>query len=213
VQLEEGCHRIDLLADLAGRRAVDLDADLRDAESDRVLARDRSDAADVRFDVCVGSAGAADLLFAGAPGPVALLMIDRRTPIPPGVPNHWGPRARAGLARALWRRTMPTVQQPPFAEWLGVAGLTAWSPTVEPGFCYVAALATTRGEPRSVTLSANVDGTSVYDANTGRDDSAAIAFCAASEAQPRVEVEVRGNAVAWAASLWQVGARPLEEAR
>ena len=40
LRIEEGCHRVELFADLVGRRPLDLDAELRDANTERLLARD-----------------------------------------------------------------------------------------------------------------------------------------------------------------------------
>ncbi|MET0593584.1 MAG: hypothetical protein ABW133_12850, partial [Polyangiaceae bacterium] len=148
VRLDEGCHRIELFAELLGKSPIDLDAEIREAASERLMARDRSDAADVRHDFCAGATTAADLLFAGAPGPVPVLLMDSLYPFPNGVPVRWGGRARAGLAAALWRRKMPVVENDPIDQRLGVAGLTAMSVPIEPGHCYAMALAAIRGDPR-----------------------------------------------------------------
>jgi hypothetical protein len=213
VRLEEGCHRIELLAELLGRSPIDLDAELREAASERLIARDRSDAADVRLDLCSGATTAADLLFAGAPGPVPVLLVDSLYALPKGVPVTWGARARAGLAAALWRRKLPPVESDPIEQRLGVAGLTSMAITVEPGNCYVMAIAAMRGDPRSITMSARVDTRVTFDSTAGILDGSALGFCSAGADKAYVDLEVRGSAVAWVLALWQLGTRPFDEGR
>jgi hypothetical protein len=213
VRLEEGCHRIELFAELLGKSPIDLDAELREAASERLIARDRSDASDVRLDVCTGSTTAADLLFAGAPGPVPVLLMDSLFTLPKGVPTMWGARARAGLSAALWRRKMPSIDADPVAQRLGVAGHTSMAISIEPGNCYVMALAAMRGDPRSLTLSARVDTRVTFDSSAGILDGSALAFCSAGAEKAYVETEVRGSAVAWVLAVWQVGSRPFDEGR
>jgi hypothetical protein len=213
VRLEEGCHRIELFAELLGRSPIDLDAELREAATERLLARDRSDSSDVRLDFCSGSTTAADLLFAGAPGPVPVLLMDSLYALPKGVPTMWGARARGGLAAALWRRKMAPVDTDPIEQRLGVAGLTSMAITIEPGNCYTMALAAMRGDPRSLTLSARVDTRVTFDSSAGVLDGSALAFCSAGAEKAYVEAEVRGSAVAWVLAVWQLGSRPIDEGR
>ena len=211
LRIEEGCHRLELFSDLGGPRPVDLDAELRDAATERLVARDRSDASDVHLDVCAGTSLGVDLLYAGAPGAVRILLVDQTFPLPRGVPTLWGSRARAGLASALRRRRIPSTESDPVDQRLGVAGVTSFPITVEPSSCYVAAVATMRGEPRAVVLTARVDTRVAFDANAGLIDNAAVAFCSTSGERVKVEIEVRGNAVAWLFSLWEVGHRSFDE--
>jgi len=213
VRLEEGCHRIELFAELLGRSPIDLDAELREAASERLMARDRSDASDVRLDFCAGTTTAADLLFAGAPGPVPVLLMDSLYALPKGIPAIWGARARGGLAAALWRRQMPMIESDPIEQRLGVAGLTSMAVSIEPGNCYTMAIAALRGDPRSLTLSARVDTRVTFDSSSGVLDGSALAFCSAGAEKAYVEVEVRGSAVAWVLAVWQLGTRPFDEGR
>jgi hypothetical protein len=213
VRLEEGCHRVEILAELLGRSPIDLDAELRESASERLLARDRSDASDARLDFCSGTTTAADLLFAGAPGPVPVLLMDSLYALPKGVPTMWGSRARGGLAAALWRRKMPPVETEPIEHRLGVAGLTSMAISIEPGNCYALALAAMRGDPRSLTLSARVDTRVTFDSSAGVLDGSALAFCSSGAEKAYVEAEVRGSAVAWVLAVWQLGTRPFDEGR
>jgi len=213
LRLEEGCHRIELMADLLAKRPIDLDAEVRETTTERLVARDRSDAPDVRLELCAGSAMGVDLVFAGAPGPVDVLFVDALYPLPNGVPTQWGARARAGLAAALWRRKLPVLGQSPIDERLGVAGVTSMPIAIEPGSCYVAAMGTIRGEPRSVTLTARVDTRTAFDSNAGLVDGSAVAFCSGGSDGARIESEVRGSAVSWVLDIWKLGNRPFDEAR
>jgi hypothetical protein len=213
VHLEEGCHRIDLLAELSGTQPIDLDAELRETSTERLVARDRSDAPDVRLELCAGSAMGVDMVYAGAPGGVEIMLLDAIYPLPKGAPTIWGARARAALAAALWRRKLPALDDPPVEQRLGVAGVTSMPIAVEPGRCYVAALGTIRGDPRSVTLTAKVDTRIAFDANAGLVDGSAVAFCSGGTDRVRIDTEVRGSAIAWVLDIWRVGYRAFDEGR
>lgn len=209
LHLDEGCHRVELFSDPAGRRRVDLDAELRDAATERLLARDRADSPDARLDLCLGDRAALDLAYAGAAGPVPVLVSDAAFAIPSGIPTRWGARARAGIAAALRRRAMPEVRQSPDREMLGVGGVTTIPVEVEPGACYVAAVGVTRGEARVLTLSVRAAERTRFDSNGGLLDGTAVAFCATDTTQATLEVEARGGSVAWVLSTWRVGAVAL----
>jgi hypothetical protein len=213
VRIEEGCHRIEVMAELSGKQAIDVDAELRETTSERLVARDRSDAPDARLELCAGSSMGVDLVFAGAPGPVEVLFMDTLYALPKGVPTMWGARARAALSAALWRRKLPAIDDPPIDQRLGVAGLTSMPIAIEPGGCYIAAIGTIRGDPRSVTLTAKVDTRTAFDSNAGLVDGSAVAFCSGGSERARIEIEVRGSAVAWVFDLWRVGNRAFDEGR
>jgi hypothetical protein len=213
ISLEEGCHRVELFADLLGKHAIDLDAELRDSSSERLLARDRSDAPDVRLDLCVGATTGADLVFAGAPGAVHVTLMDAAFPLPKGAPTMWGARARAGVAAALFRRKLVGIESEPIEQRLGVSGVTMIPIPIEPGGCYLGALAAMRGEARAMSLSAKVDTRITYDATAGLTEGAAVAFCSNGSDKAYFDVEVRGSAVAWVLDVWHVGSRPFDEGR
>jgi hypothetical protein len=211
VRLDEGCHRIELLADLAGKHPIDLDAEMREATTERLVARDRSDAPDARLELCAGSSMGVDLVFAGAPGPVEVLLMDALYPLPRGVPTAWGARARGAMAAALWRRKLPSLEDGPIDQRLGVAGTTSIPISIEPASCYVAVIGTIRGDPRSVTLTAKVDTRTAFDSNAGLVDGSAVAFCSGGADKARLETEVRGSAVAWVLDVWRLSIRSFDE--
>jgi hypothetical protein len=213
IHFDEGCHRVELFADPLGKHPIDLDAELRETSNERLLARDRSDAPDARLEFCAGTSTSAELIFAGAPGGVHVTMLDALFALPRGAPTMWGARARAGVAAALFRRRMTGVQSDPIEQRLGVAGVTLIPVSIEPGNCYIGTLATMRGEPRSMMLSAKVDTRITYDATAGLAEGAAVAFCSAGADRADFEVEVRGSAIAWVLDLWAMGSGPFDEGR
>jgi hypothetical protein len=213
LRIEEGCHRIEIMAELSGKQPIDLDAELRETSSERLVARDRSDAPDARLEFCAGSSMGVDLVYAGAPGPVEVMVLDTVYPLPKGAPTIWGARARAALSAALWRRKLPPIDDPPIEQRLGVAGMTSMPIPVEPGSCYVAAVGTIRGDPRSVTLTVKVDTRIAFDSNAGLVDGSAVAFCSGGSDRARIETEVRGSAVAWILDVWRLGNRSFDEGR
>ena len=209
LRLAEGCHRLEVMAkvpDVSPRRVTDVDAELREPEEDRVLARDRAEAADARLETCVGEATRVELTYAGASGPVEVTVSDASWPLAEGIPVHWGARARGGFAGALRRRRTPEPREQPVFESVGVQGATMVPIAIEPGACYLASVALIRGDSRGFRLAADVGGRSPHDEVVDRPEAAAIAFCSESETSARLEVETRGSAPWWALVVWQLGA-------
>ncbi len=85
--------------------------------------------------------------------------------------------------------------------------------SVEPGSCYVAAVGTIRGDPRSVTLTAKIDTRTAFDSNAGLVDGSAVAFCSGGSDRARIETEVRGSAIAWVLEGWRLGYRSFDGGR
>ena len=206
VRFDDGCHRIDLLAEAPPDRPLDLDAEARDASTQRVLARDRGDATDARLEICLGDATPIEIVFAGATAG-AVHLIDARTPLATTLPSGWGPRPRAGFAAALARRRFGAPARAPIATWTGVAGVTAAHAELVPGACYLASVAVAQGESRGLALSAHLGAATFSDAVSGPPEALAVAFCATSPAPVELDVEARGGNVTWVLSLWQVAER------
>lgn len=213
LQLDEGCHRIELFPEQMGPGYLDLDAEARDVATERILARDRSDSPDARLELCVGAPSPVKLAYAGARGSSEVVLTDAIFPLPEGVPGTFGPRARAGMAAALRRRQVVALKYQPDSVWLGVAGPTSIPIEVEPGACYLATVAATRGELRYVSLSAHVDARTAFDSNAGLFDGTAVAFCVESRSRAMLEVDARGLSIAWAMGLWKLGRIGLGEER
>lgn len=205
LRLAEGCHRLELLAEVPQvipRRATDVDAEARESETGRPLARDRADSADARLEFCLGEATAVDVQFLGAAGPVMVMASDARWPVPKMVPSHWGPRARGGLSMALRRRGAPSPREQAIFETLGVQGETSVPLEVEPGRCYLAAVSVLRGDVRGLRLSAGIGGRVLRDEAPDRGDGAAVTFCSEAERSALMRVEARGNSPWWVLVVW-----------
>ncbi|WP_438014537.1 hypothetical protein WMF18_27025 [Sorangium sp. So ce315] len=205
VKLSEGCHRIDLMAEVPRatvRRATDIDAEAREAGSGRLLDRDRSDAPDARLDFCLGAPGVVEVPFLGAAGPVKVVLSDAQWPLPAYVPGHFGARARGNLAAALHRRHAPAPRAQPIAEAVGMQGDTLVPVQVEPGRCYFAAAALVRGEVRALRISAELGDRAARDDAGERSEGAGVAFCSELEESAAVRVVARGNSPVWVLAVW-----------
>ncbi|HEU4410684.1 MAG TPA: hypothetical protein VFS43_35850 [Polyangiaceae bacterium] len=209
VPLSAGCHRLELFAAQGPNESVaDVDADVRDAATNRMLARDRSDTPDAHLEACVGEATTALVRFSGAPGRAPLTLLDARWPLPKGLPEAAPARARAGMARALAARRVPDPGGPPLATLLGASGATHAHLELEPGGCYVAAVAVAQGEARSLGLAVRGPGFVAGDDALHGADGASAAFCARHPGRAQVTVEARGSGFAWMLALWQVASAP-----
>jgi hypothetical protein len=208
VALDAGCHRIELFAPdgrarPARRRRLDVDAEIRD-EDEELLARDRTDGADARLEVCVGEPIDATVIFAGAPPDGAVTVAHAWWPIPSHVPSHWGPETRARMAHALLSRNAGPPVEDPVALYGGLAGLTTVPLSLERGACYLALTSVTNGHARGVSLRVAVGGHYAHDDRSGDDDANLVAFCARDEDVGRVEVEARGASITWGLALYRV---------
>jgi hypothetical protein len=205
LRLTEGCHRLEVMAEvpqMVPRRATDIDAEARESESERLLARDRADMPDARLDFCLGEPGVVDVPFVGAAGAVNVMVSDARWPIPRTVPPHWGPRARGALAMALRKRGAPDPQSQAILETIGVQGDTSVPVAVEPGKCYLAGIGLVRGEARGIRIGVGLGSKVLRDETGDKMESAAVAFCADLETSAVIKVEARGSAPWWALVVW-----------
>jgi hypothetical protein len=188
----------------------DIDAELAWVSGD-VAAVDRTDGPDATLTACTGSHDLAIAAFAGAAPHGAVLMLHGRSDLPRGIPEDWGRAARARISRALIARHAPAPATPPIYSSLGVAGLTLLPVEVEPGQCYLAALALIEGSAKLVALSA-ATGTVRSTAHTDEPNGAAIlTFCAGSSGRATLETEVHGASLVSALGVWPLGHRRLGE--
>ena len=210
IRLSEGCHRLEIMADIPPmlpRRATDLDADVREVApprgAPRLIDRDRGEAADALLLACVGESTPVEIPFAGAAGPVRVLVSDASFPVPKGVPAHLGARARAGFAAALMRWNIPAPDAPPIHEATGVSGETMIPVPVEPGRCYFAAVSMARGDSRVLRPSIEIEGRVLRD-DAVRSDSAGVTFCATTDERAVARVLAVGASTWWALSVWRM---------
>lgn len=213
LRLEEGCHRVELFAEQVGEAHVDIDAEARDAATERLLARDRSDSPDARLEFCLGAPSAIQLSFMGSRGSSEVWLTDAVFPIPRGLPAEWGPRVRAGMAAALWRRKVSALETSPESSFLGGSTGTRIPVELSPGGCYLAIISAARGDLRYLSLSAHLDGRTTFDSTAGIYDGTALAFCAENDRRALLEVDARGLSIAWVLGLWRVGSVIVGEER
>ncbi len=206
IELEDGCHRIEVFGrELARRRfRLDLDAELRDG--DRLLARDRTEAPDARLETCVGSPTRMSLAFTGAPPRSEVVVTRASWPLPARLPPLWGPETRSKMARVMFIRHVAVPTDDPVYL---VQGGTGAEPTVLPisvetGACYVAVVGVTNGRARQLQLRAIVGARESTDERGAAEEAALVAFCVQAHEKARLEVVAKGNGVSWGLALFRV---------
>jgi hypothetical protein len=210
IVLTEGCHRIELFArDVAtgrpGRKTkLDLDAEMRDDEGERLLSRDRSDAADAHLETCVGETTRAKIVFAGSPPGEPLVMSRMSWPLPARLPIAWGAEVRARMAEALLARSVESPRRDAVFLAQGGSGDTPVPIAVEPGACYVAVVAVAQGTPRGIGLRALVGARESIDDRSTSDSAGVVSLCAGEARRALLEVEARGTGVGWALAVYRV---------
>jgi len=215
VQLERGCHRIELFSPelRAGRRRgrLDLDAELRDKNGEGLLARDRGESADARLELCLGERTDALLSFAGAAATAQIIVSRAYWALPASVPALWGTDAQRRIAGVMRAHHFAPLQQP-VALYQGVAGSTPIVTPVEQAACYVAVAAATRGTPHGVVLRAAVGASEHADERGTSDGAALVSFCTGDRERVHFTVEARGSALAWGLALYRTNGAAWEQA-
>ena len=212
MELAPGCHRLTVFALPSGPRDEsfhDIDAELGWA-SGGVTSVDRTDSPDAALMACAEERELGILSFAGAARSGSVLVVHSRTALPPAVPERWGV-ARARVARALLERRIPAPGSPPIYESLGVAGITALPVELEPGRCYLAAVAALQGNVKLLALNASAGGPASLAHVDSTDTAAVVTFCAGPVLRGRLDVEAHGASPIWIAGLWPMGDRRLGE--
>jgi hypothetical protein len=92
----------------------------------------------------------------------------------------------------------------PVALYEGIVGNTTFVTAVEPGACYVAVAAATRGAPRGLVLRAVVGADEHADERGTGDGAALAAFCTRDRDRARISIEARGSSLAWAFALYRM---------
>lgn len=219
IDLEPGCHRIEIFGrdprtDRSPRRfRLDLDAELRDPDGDRVLARDRTEAADAHLETCVGRPTRVSLVFVGAVPRSDVTVSTARWPLPNRLPALWGPLTRAKMARAMLTRHVAIPADDPIFLGQGASGTTTFPLPVEIGGCYVAVVGLARGSARTLALRAHVGTRASSDERGASEEAALTAFCVKPHERARVEVHLRGSAVAFGLAVYRVKSEAWESVR
>ncbi|MDF2698060.1 MAG: hypothetical protein K0S65_6443, partial [Labilithrix sp.] len=217
IDLDEGCHRIELFGreatrDRPGRRfRLDVDAELRDG--DQLLARDRTEAPDARLETCVGSSTRVSLVYAGSPPHSDVVVTHGSWPLPARLPPIWGPVTRSKMARVMFLRHVAVPADDPVYLAQGATGTTPLALPVETGGCYVAVVGVARGHARQLQLRALVGARESTDERGASEEAALVSFCARAHESARVEVLARGTGVSWGLALFRVKSGVWETGR
>jgi hypothetical protein len=207
LRLEQGCHRIDALGVASSEedRPVDIDIMVNAVGDEEVLAEDRSENADASVQFCLGRSQIVKLELQGAAPRTKLTLLRATWPLPPGLPEYWGARARARMAQAVGHSIFPALVESPVFASLGVQGSTLLPVEVEPGACYLVAVAAIRGESRGIALAVRSGSATVQNQTAPDTEDTAVAFCAEGDEIASVEVEARGNGLGFLLAGWQTG--------
>jgi hypothetical protein len=210
IELPEGCHRLEVFGrdprtERPGRRfRLDIDAELREPEAERLLARDRTEAPDARVEACVGQPSKVTLTYAGAV-PASEVTITRATwPLPARLPPLWGPATRSKMARAMFARHIAVPADEAIFLAQGSSGNTPLHVPLEPGACYVAVAGVAHGHAKALQLRAIVGSRESTDERGAADEAALVAFCAKDSASARLEVHARGPGVGFGLAMFRV---------
>jgi hypothetical protein len=204
--LAPGCYRFELLAEAEAAPLVSADLALtpRVTGPARVVSVERGDGFQAAVTLCAGAETRVELEFSGAPPSSALALLGARWPLPDGLPESWGPVARAGVA-AILRRHNARVGGFPVDQGLGVQGPTLLPVRVEPGACYVAVVAAIGGRSAGLSLAATAPGVSAQNRAGNDGDGTLISFCVRSGTEALLETDSRGYGLVWLYALFQSG--------
>ena len=205
--LSPGCHELSFQEEavpISGVPPVDLDMEVVDSDNGTLLALDRSDNTDAQTTVCVGVGTTVEVRFAGASPDARVPLTHASWPLPRGLPETWGPGARAPMARLARAERFAPDEAPIYAA-LGVQGTTTMPLEIEPDGCYTVLLSPLRGAAQNLSLSVlpRIPGETAHgsaDAN-----GSAVAFCAHGASLAEVEVDGRGSNLAWLIAVWETG--------
>jgi len=203
--LKPGCHLIGVFSPDAPRlaRKIDLDAEIRDLEEARVLARDRSEAPDAKIEVCLASSKGKSLFVSGGPPGTRVAVSHAMAPLPMAVSALWGEGPQSAFATAMMSHHLKDPIRPPIYVAMGASGNTSLPLAVEPAGCYVAIATRLRGGLRALSLRARVGLTDATDARGGS-DAALVSFCTGDRSSVDIDIEARGTSLAWGLMVFRM---------
>jgi hypothetical protein len=198
VILEPGCHSLALFSPESTssraqvKESLDLDAEMRDATDDHLMARDQTDAPDARVAACVGEATRVNINFVGGTPDARVVVTHDFRRLPERVPTVWGSAVRARMAQTLLARHVISLPNDASALAEGGMGSAALPLALEPGACYLAVATLAEQATGGVGLSVRVAGRESVDARTTDGVGSVVAFCAGANRRALVSVDARG---------------------
>jgi hypothetical protein len=203
LKVSAGCHSFDLLSNTNG--GVDVDATLRSSASQELLDEDRRDTPDAHLETCVAEVTELSLRFSGAKPSNRVFATDSLFEWPSFIGDRWGARVRATWANLVRRKHLASPASLPIAEVLGGQGSSLSYVDVEPGRCYLAMVALSRGRSRGVRLSASASARPSIEEATQNQGGASVVFCSEDQDLARVRVEAPSSSATWVLSVWPLG--------
>jgi hypothetical protein len=211
VILEAGCHSLVLFAPESNssqpqvRDNLDLDAEMRDATDDHLMARDQTDAPDARVAACVGETTRVNINFVGGTPEERVIVTHEFRRLPERVPTVWGSAVRARMAQTLLARRVISLPNAASALAEGGWGSAALPLSVEPGACYLAVSTLAEQASGGIGLSVRVAGRESVDARTSDGVGSAVAFCAGTNRRALAYVDARGaQPFGWAFAVFRL---------
>jgi len=203
-----GCHRFAVMAEQTeNQTTMDVDAELCEKDTGAIVARDFGETPDARLEACFGEPTEVQIGFVGAPPSARVVIADALTPLPEGIPAHWGEKPRAAMGRALGKRLRTGPTAGPVFETLGGQGTTSTGIVVEPGRCYAASVAILRGTSLGMRLVARASSRASTDEVSRASEAGAVVFCADGARRARIQVDAPGPGVGWVLAVWLLGRR------
>lgn len=219
IDLATGCHRIELFAvDPRQRRPgstfrLDVDAELRSAVDDRMLARDRTESPNAALETCLGEPERVSVVYVGAIPKTNLVATIASWPLPRRLPSSWGSTVTARMARAVFDRHLAALRDDPVYLGQGTSGKTPFPVPIEPGGCYVAVAAVTRGQAQALQLKVGMGVRRATNERGAEDGATAVSFCAHEERRARIEVLARGPGLGFGLAVYRVASGVWEDMR
>lgn len=210
--VEVGCHRLDVLAEPGGdeNRGSDLAIMPELSAAAGLVAVDRGDGFAAALTFCAGERTTVGFRFAGAASNARVWVVASRQPLPEGLPESWGSGGRARMAAVLERHRV-RVNGMPVDQALGVQGPTSMPIAVEPGACYVAAVAPVQGQAFTLALGMVSGAVGAQNRAGAGVDGTLISFCMRGGSVASIEAESRGTGLTWLFALWQTARLPVGE--
>jgi hypothetical protein len=209
LRVSPGCHSFDVFG--GGSSPVDLDAELRPASSNDLLAQDRGEVPDPHLETCVPEVSDLSLRFVGAEPSGQVFVKDAVFVWPSWIDDRWGARVATTYANLFRRRKVPTPGKGPISEVLGGQGSTLSTIAVEPGRCYFAAVALSRGRSRGIRLTASASQSPSMEESGASGSGASVVFCSEDSDEARVRVDAPSASNWWVLSVWPLGDRDGSE--
>lgn len=199
--LAAGCHTFEVLDASPEAGRADVDARILDRDG-RPLVQDSTVTPDSSLSFCLGEPQTVVLEARGVDEGHEVAWVHAVWPLAESVPIEWGPRARGRLADALRSERHQALSARPLASSLGVQGQTRLATPVEPGHCYLAAVAALDRQPEQLGLAAHAGGRLSQARARGEQPSAAVTVCATGPLLT-VEVQSRGAGASWILGVWE----------